>query len=113
MDSRAGIYTPAVGGSIPSAPTDENVWIHERRREVASLDAIIERLRTDTAVREEGNSVGGAGTTNRLPLMQIKTRGSDQSVLRKADPGSAIRAARNACSRWETASSRPTANLDR
>lgn len=58
--------------------TDENVWIHERRREVASLDAIIERRRTDTAVSEEGNSVGGAGTANRLPLMQIKTRGSRQ-----------------------------------
>jgi hypothetical protein len=42
--------------------TDENVWIHECRREVASLDAIIERLRTDTAVSEKGNSVGGAGT---------------------------------------------------
>ena len=42
--------------------TDENVRIHERRREVASLDAIIERLRTDTAFSEGGNSVGGAGT---------------------------------------------------
>jgi hypothetical protein len=44
---------------------------------------------------------------------EIKTRGSHQSVVRKADPGSTIRAARSACSRWETASSRPTANLDR
>jgi hypothetical protein len=67
--------------------TDDNVWIHERRREIASLDAIIERLRTDLATAEDGNSVGGAGTANRLPLMQIKTRGSHESVLRKADPG--------------------------
>ena len=93
--------------------TDENVRIHERRREVASLGAIIERLRTDTAVSEEGNSGGGAGTANLLPLVQIKARASHQSVLRKADPGSTIRAVRSACSRWETASSRPTANLDR
>ena len=77
------------------------------------MEATIQRLRTDTAVSEEGNSVGGAGTADRLPLMQIKTRGSHQSVLRKADLGSTIRAARSACSRWETASSRPNANLDR
>ena len=109
IDARRNQYRQRTGREL----TDENVWIHERRREVASLDAIIERLGTDTAVSEEGNSVGGAGTANRLPLMQIKTRGSRQSVLGKADPGSAIRAARSACSRWETASSRPTANLDR
>lgn len=109
IDARRNQYRQRTGREL----TDENVWIHERRREVASLDAIIERLRTDTAVSEEGNSVGGAGTADRLPLMQIKTRGSHQSVLRKADPGSTIRAARSACSRWETASSRPTANLDR
>jgi hypothetical protein len=69
--------------------TDDNVWIHERRREIASLDAIIERLRSDPATAEGGNSVGGAGTANRLPLMQIKTRGSHESILRKADPGTA------------------------
>jgi hypothetical protein len=32
---------------------------------------------------------GGAGTANRLPGLQIKTRGSHESVLRKADPGTA------------------------
>jgi hypothetical protein len=68
--------------------TDDNVWIHERRREIASLDAIIERLRAETGAAEHGNSVAGAGTTNRLPLLQIKTRGSHESVLRKADPDS-------------------------
>ena len=64
--------------------TDDNVWIHERRREIASLDAIIDRLRTDAAANE-GHSIGGAGTANRLPLLQIKTRGNHESVLRKAD----------------------------
>ena len=67
--------------------TDDNVWIHERRREIASLDAIIERLRNDPAATNDGETVGGAGTANRLPLLQIKTRGSHESVLRKADPG--------------------------
>ncbi len=53
--------------------TDDNVWIHERRREIASLDAIIERLHTETGVAKQGSSVGGAGTSNRLPpLLQIK-----------------------------------------
>lgn len=50
------------------------------------LDAIIERLRTDPAASGETTSIGGAGTANRLPLMQIKTRGGHESVLRKADP---------------------------
>ncbi|MDD7812575.1 MULTISPECIES: tyrosine-type recombinase/integrase [Mycobacteriaceae] len=66
--------------------TDDNVWIHERRREIASLDAIIERLHTDTEGLANGASVGGAGASNRLPLLKVKTRGSHESVLRKADP---------------------------
>ena len=66
--------------------TDDNVWIHERRREIASLDAIIERLHTDTESLANGASVGGAGASNRLPLLKVKTRGSHESVLRKADP---------------------------
>ncbi|RWA17698.1 hypothetical protein MELE44368_25400 [Mycolicibacterium elephantis DSM 44368] len=68
--------------------TDDNVWIHQRRREIASLDAIIERLRGDSAITADGKTVAGAGTAHRLPLLQIKTRGSHESVLRKADPGS-------------------------
>lgn len=66
--------------------TDDNVWVHERRRELASLDAIIERLRAEPAADRDGASIGGAGTANRLPLMQIKTRGSHESLLRQADP---------------------------
>lgn len=69
--------------------TDDNVWIHQRRSEIASLDAIIERLRSDPATTEDANSVGGAGTANRLPLLQIKTRGTHESILRKADPHAA------------------------
>ena len=60
--------------------TDDNVWIHERRRELASLDAIINRLHA-----ESEQIVAGAGTAQRLPLLQIKTRGSHESALRKAD----------------------------
>jgi hypothetical protein len=83
IDLRRSQYRQRTGREL----TDENVWIHERRREIVSLDAIIERLRADPAAAEDGNGVGGAGTANRLPLMQIKTRGSHESVLRKADPG--------------------------
>jgi hypothetical protein len=83
IDVRREQYRQRTGREL----TDENVWIHERRREVASLEAIIERLRSDPAVTQEGTSIGGAGTANRQPVMQVKTRGSHESVLRKADPG--------------------------
>jgi integrase len=82
IDLRRTQYRQRTGREL----TDENVWIHERRRELASLDAIIDRLRSDPAT-DAGNSVGGAGTANRLPAMRVKTRGSHESVLRKADPG--------------------------
>ncbi|MDG3009376.1 tyrosine-type recombinase/integrase [Rhodococcus sp. D2-41] len=65
--------------------TDDNVWIHERHRELASLDAIIDRLSSEPT---DDTSVAGAGTSNRLPLLQIRTRGSHESALRKADPES-------------------------
>ena len=81
IDLRRSQYRQRTGREL----TDDNVWVHERRREIASLDAIIDRLRSDPAA-EQGDSVGGAGTANRLPLMQTKTRGSYESVLRKADP---------------------------
>ena len=61
--------------------TDDNIWIIERRREIASLHAIIERLQTATPA---DNSVAGAGTAKRLPLLQIQTRGAHQSALDKA-----------------------------
>lgn len=66
--------------------TDDNVWVHQRRREVASLDAIIDRLQTPEAV-ESAAGVAGAGTAGRSPGLQVSTRGSHESVLRKADPG--------------------------
>jgi hypothetical protein len=79
IDVRRDQYRARTGREL----TDDNVWIHERRREIASLDAIIDRLRTDTPA---GASIGGAGTANRGPILQISTRGSHASVLRKADP---------------------------
>ena len=84
IDLRRDQYRQRTGREL----TDDNVWIHERRREIASLDAIVERLQNDPATAGNGHSVGGAGTANRLPLMQVKTRGSHESVLRKADPDS-------------------------
>lgn len=66
--------------------TDDNVWVGQRRHEIASLNAIIERLNNDPAAGGD-NSIGGAGTADRQPQMHNKTRGSHESVLRKADPG--------------------------
>lgn len=60
---------------------EDNIWIIERRREIASLNAIIHRLQTSTPA---DNSVAGAGTAKRLPLLQIQTRGAHQSALDKA-----------------------------
>lgn len=82
VDVRRRQYLDRTGREL----TDDNVWIHERRREITSLDAIIDRLRTDEGA--DGRNIGGAGTANRLPLLQIKTRGSHESVLRKADAAS-------------------------
>lgn len=42
IDLRRGQYRELTGREL----TDDNVWIHERRREQASLDAIIERRAT-------------------------------------------------------------------
>lgn len=63
--------------------TDDNIWIIERRREIASLQAIIDRLNTPGQTPGHG-SVAGAGTAPRLPLLQIQTRGAHQSALDKA-----------------------------
>jgi hypothetical protein len=61
---------------------EDNIWVIERRRELRSLEAIIERLvatGTDEAV-----SGAGTGAGKRLPLLQIQTRGAHQSALDKA-----------------------------
>jgi hypothetical protein len=82
IDLRREQYRARTGREL----TDDNVWIHERRRDIASLDAIIDRL-TDEDVPGDGTAaVGGAGIANRAPQMPIATRGSHESVLRKADP---------------------------
>lgn len=66
-----------------TAPTPSALY---GRAPSPSLDAIINRLHTDAAAAGgDRRSMSGAGTANRLPLLQIKTRGSHESVLRKAD----------------------------
>lgn len=80
IDVRQRQYRERTGRDL----TPDNVWVHERHREIASLNAIIDRLSTETATGAADTSVGGAGTTNRLPLLQIATRGSHETALRKA-----------------------------
>lgn len=65
--------------------TDDNIWVQERLREIASLDAILERL--DTAQTPDGTSICGGGTTDRQPLLQIQTRGIHHMTLDKAEEG--------------------------
>lgn len=64
--------------------TDDNVWIAARRRELHSLQAILDRLAADDAVHQE--AIAGAGTANRIPIEPVATRGAHDSALRKADP---------------------------
>ncbi|MBN7300817.1 tyrosine-type recombinase/integrase [Mycobacteroides abscessus subsp. bolletii] len=68
---------------------DTNVWVAERLREIASLDAIVERLQSTQM--DDTAAISGAATANRLPLLPIVTRGAHQSTLDKArrtDPDS-------------------------
>ncbi|WFN92524.1 tyrosine-type recombinase/integrase [Gordonia sihwensis] len=67
--------------------SDENVWVHERLREIASLDAIIARLAAeeDQASADRDSAVAGAGTSDRRPLLQIQTRGLHEIALGKAE----------------------------
>lgn len=80
IDTRRAQYVQRTGRPL----TDDNVWIAGRIREIASLDAIIERLQSEADSLTGGDAVGGAGTRKRLPLLQIQTRGSHESLLRKA-----------------------------
>lgn len=76
IDQRQDQYRQRAGREL----SEDNIWIIERRREIASLHAIIERL----SAAEPERSITGAGTTKRLPLLQIQTRGAHQSALDKA-----------------------------
>ncbi|SHT51745.1 Putative transposase/integrase [Mycobacteroides abscessus subsp. abscessus] len=58
---------------------DTNVWVAERLREIASLDAIIARL-TDEQLSHQ-LAVAGPATANRIPLLPIATRGAHESAL--------------------------------
>ncbi len=62
--------------------SEDNIWIIERRREIASLHAIVDRLTAPSDTSQ--GAVAGAGTAPRLPLLQIQTRGAHQSALDKA-----------------------------
>lgn len=61
---------------------DTNIWVSERLREIASLDAIINRLRAEQ--HNDAEAISGPATVNRVPLLQIQTRGAHQSTLDKA-----------------------------
>ena len=61
---------------------EDNIWVIERRRELRSLEAIIERL--SATADQEAVSGAGTGAGRRLPLLQIQTRGAHQSALDKA-----------------------------
>lgn len=62
--------------------TDDNVWIHERLRELHSLRQIIDRLQAES----DAVATTGPGTGKRLPLMQIHTRGAHDTTLHAAPP---------------------------
>ena len=64
--------------------TEDNVWIAARRRELHSLQAILDRLAADDAVHQD--AIAGAGTAGRIPIEPIATRGAHDSALRKAHP---------------------------
>lgn len=66
---------------------DDNVWIAERHRELHSLQAILDRLTAEANSHQE--AIASAGTTNRIPLQPVATRGAHDSALRKADPNTA------------------------
>lgn len=82
LERRRAHYRERAGREL----TDDNVWVRERLRELASLDAIIATLHDatpdDTATRV---AAAGAGTANRLPLLQIQTRGAHASLLAATD----------------------------
>jgi integrase len=58
---------------------EDNIWVMERRRELRSLESIIERLATAGA--QDAVAGAGTGAGKRLPLLQIQTRGAHQSAL--------------------------------
>jgi hypothetical protein len=63
---------------------EDNIWVIERRRELRSLEAIIERLAATGPEESVAGAGTGAGAGKRLPLLQIQTRGAHQSALDKA-----------------------------
>lgn len=79
LDTRRSQHLARTGREL----TDDNIWVHERLRELSSLAAIIDRISTEHAVNA---AIAGAGTAHRIPLTPVATRGAHDSALRKADP---------------------------
>jgi hypothetical protein len=66
LERRRAHYRERAGREL----TDDNIWIRERHRELASLDAIIAKLREQPAANSgAGAAAAGAGTANRLPSL--------------------------------------------
>ncbi|OLB91038.1 MAG: hypothetical protein AUI15_23430 [Actinobacteria bacterium 13_2_20CM_2_66_6] len=69
IETRKTMFRERTGLPMPAT----NVWLQERAKELAALDAIIARLDN-----EPGNDyVAGAGATVLLPIAQIRHPGSD------------------------------------
>lgn len=71
--------------------TDDNVWVSERLREIASLQAIIARLSDQANTLADSGSAGaaivGAATAGRRPQLPILTRGAHESTINHASGG--------------------------
>lgn len=65
------------GASMP----ETNIWLQGRLRELASLDAIIQRLESDV---EQPGSVTGAGVSGRLTPLTITTDSETRDAARQA-----------------------------
>lgn len=68
--------------------TDDNVWIHHRRREIASRKVIIDRREQHTA---EPNPGPASARRHRTPWVDQRPR-TPESVLRKAEHQNCSRA---------------------
>ncbi|MGX9216722.1 tyrosine-type recombinase/integrase [Mycobacteroides abscessus subsp. abscessus] len=68
--------------------TDDNVWVSERLREIASLQAIITRLSDQANTLAHNRSgdiaVAGPATAGRRPQLPILTRGAHETTINHA-----------------------------
>lgn len=65
---------------------EDNIWLTGRRRELASLEAIIERLSAPNT--DETGTIAGPGTTSRgATPVTIVTDGAHAAILRESTAG--------------------------